>query len=576
MLAEVEARIGPYLKDRRTLEPNLAGPVVDLAARNGDAARFDALPAHDGGARARRRSARASRWRSARSAIPRSSSARSRSRCPNACRRRTWCRCSCRHARESRRARAHLGVHPRALDGPLAARLAGARVAAGLGAARAAEAALPPPGRELLRDASAADRVARAEAGARALRPRRRSARARSCPTCAAICAATERDGWSLSEDLLARPFAAVREACAEVAASRAPRRDRGRRARALRRRASARRARHEPDELPRARRRRRGAGRVHACVSTRSTSARAGSRSSRKRPGHSGYRTIEASLRERFERAGPFTRARAARARRARRRGAARPDAPLAPPIAELMELYARALRDLGELVASAHRRLVRRLRRGGGRLGAPRWCAACSRCRSTATSRARRHLGAVPEARAAHGLGPRARAAREPRPLSRPRRAHDLRRQPGAARAAARRRAALRLRSSSRASRRGDRSPAGSPRRSRSAPARWTPSSRSPRACARGAPPVDARATSTTGSGGAAASRATRPGRATERVARITDRPRRGGAPTPRVRAACSGPGVAGPPRAADLRPVKSPRPCGRCRGASARPRR
>jgi puromycin-sensitive aminopeptidase len=41
VLAEVEARIGPYLKDRRALEPNLAGPVVDLAARNGDAARFD-------------------------------------------------------------------------------------------------------------------------------------------------------------------------------------------------------------------------------------------------------------------------------------------------------------------------------------------------------------------------------------------------------------------------------------------------------------------------------------------------------------------------------------------------------
>jgi puromycin-sensitive aminopeptidase len=42
VLGAVEARIAPYLKDRRTLEPNLAGPVVDLAARNGDAARFDA------------------------------------------------------------------------------------------------------------------------------------------------------------------------------------------------------------------------------------------------------------------------------------------------------------------------------------------------------------------------------------------------------------------------------------------------------------------------------------------------------------------------------------------------------
>ncbi len=42
VLAGVEAQIGPYLKDRRTLEPNLAGPVVDLAARSGDASRFDA------------------------------------------------------------------------------------------------------------------------------------------------------------------------------------------------------------------------------------------------------------------------------------------------------------------------------------------------------------------------------------------------------------------------------------------------------------------------------------------------------------------------------------------------------
>jgi puromycin-sensitive aminopeptidase len=42
VLEGVEAQIGPYLKDRRTLEPNLAGPVVDLAARSGDGARFDA------------------------------------------------------------------------------------------------------------------------------------------------------------------------------------------------------------------------------------------------------------------------------------------------------------------------------------------------------------------------------------------------------------------------------------------------------------------------------------------------------------------------------------------------------
>ena len=40
-LAGAEARIGPYLADRRALEPNLAGPVVDLAARRGNASLFD-------------------------------------------------------------------------------------------------------------------------------------------------------------------------------------------------------------------------------------------------------------------------------------------------------------------------------------------------------------------------------------------------------------------------------------------------------------------------------------------------------------------------------------------------------
>ena len=42
VLEGAETRIGPYLKDRRTLEPNLAGPVVELAARCGDASLFDA------------------------------------------------------------------------------------------------------------------------------------------------------------------------------------------------------------------------------------------------------------------------------------------------------------------------------------------------------------------------------------------------------------------------------------------------------------------------------------------------------------------------------------------------------
>ena len=42
VLAGAGTRIGPYLENRSTLEPNLAGPVVELAARHGDAALFDA------------------------------------------------------------------------------------------------------------------------------------------------------------------------------------------------------------------------------------------------------------------------------------------------------------------------------------------------------------------------------------------------------------------------------------------------------------------------------------------------------------------------------------------------------
>jgi hypothetical protein len=71
------------------------------------------------------------------------------------------------------------------------------------------------------------------------------------------------------------------------------------------------------------------------------------------KRPGHSGYRTIEASLRERFERTGPFT-ARELRAIDARALAALLGQTPPAASIAELLELFATALRDLGELVAA------------------------------------------------------------------------------------------------------------------------------------------------------------------------------------------------------------------------------
>ncbi|MGH7291689.1 MAG: ERAP1-like C-terminal domain-containing protein, partial [Myxococcota bacterium] len=41
VLEGVRQRIGPYLKSRASLEPNLAGPVVDLAAQRGDAALYD-------------------------------------------------------------------------------------------------------------------------------------------------------------------------------------------------------------------------------------------------------------------------------------------------------------------------------------------------------------------------------------------------------------------------------------------------------------------------------------------------------------------------------------------------------
>ncbi|HTO08032.1 MAG TPA: M1 family aminopeptidase [Myxococcota bacterium] len=40
-LDAAESRIGPYLKSRTALEPNLAGPVVELAARRGSKARFE-------------------------------------------------------------------------------------------------------------------------------------------------------------------------------------------------------------------------------------------------------------------------------------------------------------------------------------------------------------------------------------------------------------------------------------------------------------------------------------------------------------------------------------------------------
>jgi hypothetical protein len=155
-----------------------------------------------------------------------------------------------------------------------------------------------------------------------------------------------------LSEDLLARPFAAVREACAEVAAS----------------------ARHvsiDADALARY-----AAALPLDALGTSPTSfpALGGDVEAlaaytlcldainfgsgwfpelEKRSGHSGYRTLEACLSERFERAGPFH-ARELRGLDAREvavlLGQTRPSS----AVAELLELYARALRDLGELVAT------------------------------------------------------------------------------------------------------------------------------------------------------------------------------------------------------------------------------
>ncbi|HXX46901.1 MAG TPA: hypothetical protein VEN47_01655, partial [Myxococcota bacterium] len=71
-----------------------------------------------------------------------------------------------------------------------------------------------------------------------------------------------------------------------------------------------------------------------------------------RKRPGLSGYRTIESQLRERFEHAGPIE-ARVLRVFDARGAAELLGQAPPAPPLDELLELYARALRELGESVA-------------------------------------------------------------------------------------------------------------------------------------------------------------------------------------------------------------------------------
>ncbi len=152
--------------------------------------------------------------------------------------------------------------------------------------------------------------------------------------------------------ELLARPFAAVREACAEVAASaRSVAID----ADALERYAAA----LPVGELGASP---TGFPSVGGDVETLAAFVLALDAINfgsgwfphlRKRPGLSGYRTIEAYLRERFEREGAPS-ARELRTLDARAVAKWLGQEPVEPPIDELVELFARALRDLGELVAT------------------------------------------------------------------------------------------------------------------------------------------------------------------------------------------------------------------------------
>jgi hypothetical protein len=74
-----------------------------------------------------------------------------------------------------------------------------------------------------------------------------------------------------------------------------------------------------------------------------------------KKRGGLSGYLTIAGALRERFEREGPFSASQLQRLTPADCAGLF--GQALEPPVSELMELFARALRDLGGFLARAHR---------------------------------------------------------------------------------------------------------------------------------------------------------------------------------------------------------------------------
>src|SRR5262245_40489802 len=153
-----------------------------------------------------------------------------------------------------------------------------------------------------------------------------------------------------LPEELLAHPFASVREACAEVAA----------RARhvAIDAEALARFADALPagelgpgaTEFPQLSGDAEGPAAFGLCLDA----VNFGSGwfpHLQKRRGLSGYRTVEAALRERFEREGAFS-ARELRAADARAVAELFGQVPLAPPVDALVELWARALRELGEAV--------------------------------------------------------------------------------------------------------------------------------------------------------------------------------------------------------------------------------
>ncbi len=73
------------------------------------------------------------------------------------------------------------------------------------------------------------------------------------------------------------------------------------------------------------------------------------------KRPGLSGYFTIATALKERFEREGPWSAAELA-AFEAGECGRVFEQDLASPPVAELMELFARALRELGERIEQRH----------------------------------------------------------------------------------------------------------------------------------------------------------------------------------------------------------------------------